>query len=79
MCHEAERKWRADEASLMLTGTVKTGKLCGCRDESIGNLFNVWAAVGVEATGARHRLVKGTGESCDIMPIEKYKLTNVRV
>lgn len=63
----------------MLTGTVKTGKLCGCRDESIGNLFTVWTAVGVEATGAWHRLMKGTGESCDIMPTEKYKLTNVRV
>ena len=47
--------------------------------KSIGNLFTVWAAVGVEATGAWHRLMKGTGESCDVMPTEKYKQTNVRV
>ena len=32
--HEAERKWRADEASLMLTGAVETGELCGRRDKS---------------------------------------------
>lgn len=36
----------------MLTSTVKTGELCGRRDKSIGYLFTVWAAVGVEATGA---------------------------
>lgn len=63
----------------MLTGTVKTGKLCGCRDESIGNLSTVWTAVGVEAAGAWHRLMRETGESCDVMLTEKYKLTNVRV
>ena len=51
---------------LILTGTVKTGKLCGCRDGSIRNLFTVCLAVGVEATGAWHRLMKGTGESSDV-------------
>ena len=63
----------------MLTGAVKTGKLCGCRDEPIRNLSTVWVAVGVEATGAWHRLTEGTGESCDVMLTEKCKLTNVRV
>jgi len=63
----------------MLTGAVKTGKLCDCRDEFIGNLFIVWAAAGIEAIGAWHRLTKGTGESCDVMPTEKYKLTDMRV
>jgi len=63
----------------MLTGAVKTGKLGGCRDEPIGNLLTVWVVAGVEATGAWHGLKKGTGESCDVMPTEKYKLTNVRV
>lgn len=63
----------------MLTGAVETGELCGRRDKPIRNLFTVWTTVGVEATGAWYRLMKGTGESCDIMPTEKYKLTNVRV
>ena len=47
--------------------------------ESIRNLSTVWMAVGVEATGAWHRLMKGTGESCGVMVTEKYKLTDVRV
>lgn len=50
--HEAERKRRTDEASLMLISAVKNRELCGCWDKSIRNLLTVWMAVGVEVTGA---------------------------
>ena len=63
----------------MLISAVKTGELCGCRDKSIRYLSTVWTAVDVEATGAWHRLMKGTRESCDVMQTEKYKRTNMRV
>lgn len=37
-------------------------------------LFTGWVAVGVEVTGVWHSLLEGTGESCIVMLIEKYKL-----
>lgn len=50
--HEAERKRRTVEASLMLISAVKTRELCGRWDRSIRNLLTVWMVAGVEVTGA---------------------------
>jgi hypothetical protein len=41
-----------EEASLKLTKAVKTGGLCGNRDQFDGNLIIGRTAVGVEAAGA---------------------------
>ena len=50
-CHEAEWKWRTDEASLRLIGTVKTRVLCGRWDRSVRSL--IYCAGGCRCWGYR--------------------------
>lgn len=70
---------KAERKSLRLPNIVKTRVLCGFWDKYIGYLFTGYMAIGVEVTGVRNRLGKGTGESCLTMINEKYKLTYLRV
>jgi len=54
----------ADDASLWLQGTVKTGVDQVLRDKSGRNLLTNPAAVGVKAAWAQYRLRYGTWEPC---------------